>query len=324
MMDDLRCLGPEATFAVQTIVEALHIAPTVEQEAAASALKKSDASPVTVADFGVQALVGARLARDFPNDSLVAEEDSSALRAGDAADLKARVTGLVRRVDERIRPDQVLEWIDRGAGTTGRRFWALDPVDGTKGLLRGGQFVIALALIESGAVQLGVLGCPRLALGEGGVAVAVRGRGAWWGTRVDESFMRLSVSDTDDPACARVLHSFEAAHSDVERLQRVLRTLGTSAPPVLMDSQAKHVVVASGGADVLLRFPKDAAHHDSIWDQAAGSVLIEEAGGRVTDLLGRSLDFSTGRRLLRNEGLVASNGVLHETVLAAVRQSTGC
>jgi tRNA nucleotidyltransferase (CCA-adding enzyme) len=87
-----------------------------------------------------------------------------------------------------------------------------------------------------------------------------------------------------------------------------------------MDSQAKHVVIASGGADVLLRFPSEKGGHDAIWDQAAGSLLIEEAGGRVTDLRGRTLDFSAGRHLLYNEGLIASNGLLHDAALAAVRQ----
>lgn len=92
-------------------------------------------------------------------------------------------------------------------------------------------------------------------------------------------------------------------------------------PPWLMDSQAKHVVIASGGADVLLRFPTQKGVHDAAWDQAAGSVLIEEAGGRVTDLAGRRLDFSAGRRLTSNDGLVATNGVLHDDVLNAIQQA---
>jgi 3'-phosphoadenosine 5'-phosphosulfate (PAPS) 3'-phosphatase len=88
-----------------------------------------------------------------------------------------------------------------------------------------------------------------------------------------------------------------------------------------MDSQAKHAVIASAAADVLLRFPTQRGVHDAIWDQAAGSVIIEEAGGCVTDLAGRRLDFSAGRYLSRNAGLVATNGVLHDAVLNAVRRT---
>jgi 3'(2'), 5'-bisphosphate nucleotidase len=323
-----RDLGHEAMLAMQAVTEALRVARIVEHEAAGGALTKDDDSPVTVADFSVQALIARRLGRDFPNDNLVAEEDASALRAIGSVGVLARVVDLVRHVDGSSAPDGILEWIDRGGGSPGKRFWTLDPIDGTKGLLRGGQYVVALALIVDGVVQVGVLGCPHLLPGEGavrhgsgGMAVAVRGLGAWWSPLADNSLQRLFVSRVDDPGRMRVLHSFEASHGDVGRLSRAISALGTRVPTIPMDSQAKHVVIASGGADVLLRFPSDKGRHDAIWDQAAGSLLIEEAGGRVTDLRGRTFDFSAGRHLLYNEGLIASNGVLHDAVLAAVRRS---
>jgi 3'(2'), 5'-bisphosphate nucleotidase len=116
-----------------------------------------------------------------------------------------------------------------------------------------------------------------------------------------------------------VKHSFETPHNDVQALRHVVETLRVERPAWLMDSQAKHAVLASGAADVLLRVPAQHGFHDAIWDQAAGSILIEEAGGRVTDLAGRALDFSSGRHLSRNKGLVATNGLLHDAVLKAVR-----
>jgi 3'(2'), 5'-bisphosphate nucleotidase len=88
-----------------------------------------------------------------------------------------------------------------------------------------------------------------------------------------------------------------------------------------MDSQAKHVTVAAGVCDLLMRVPPDTTFHDSIWDQAAGALLIEEAGGRVTDFLGQPLDFTAGPRLLRNEGVVASNGRLHPAALDAIHRA---
>jgi 3'(2'), 5'-bisphosphate nucleotidase len=117
-----------------------------------------------------------------------------------------------------------------------------------------------------------------------------------------------------------VVHSFEARHGDPERLAQLLRSLGLVAPPLLMDSQAKHVTVAAGSSDLLIRFPPSPDFHDAVWDQAAGSLLIEEAGGRVTDLTGRPLDFASGRRLSRNAGLLASNGVLHPATLEVLRR----
>ena len=321
-----RRLGREAALAMQTVADAVDLARTVERNVAADALSKDDASPATVADFSVQALVAARLARDFSSDTVVAEEDGSALR--DAPHLAARVADCVRLADAALYVDQVLALIDRGRGSPGRRFWTLDPIDGTKGLLRGAQYAVALALLEDGVVKIGVIGCPRLSLGEpsdargnGGIAVAVRGRGAWWSGDSSGSLVRLCVSHASEPQHARVLHAFETAHSDATLLRHVVNALGVERAPWLMDSQAKHAVVASGAADFLLRFPTPQSYREAIWDEAAGSLLIEEAGGRVTDLVGRRLDFSAGRRLSRNVGLVATNGVLHEAVLEAIRNA---
>ena len=68
----------------------------------------------------------------------------------------------------------------------------------------------------------------------------------------------------------------------------------------------------------VVRFPR-AGYEECIWDHAAGSILVDEAGGRVTDASGAPLDFSLGRRLSGNQGLVVTNGVVHDAVLAAVR-----
>ena len=102
---------------------------------------------------------------------------------------------------------------------------------------------------------------------------------------------------------------------------RSVRTLGVHTPPALTDSQAKHALVAAGRADLLIRVPATKSYRDKIWDQAAGSLIVEEAGGRVTDLNGDRLDFGAGRLLTANEGVIASNGVLHDAVLEAVQRA---
>ncbi len=88
-----------------------------------------------------------------------------------------------------------------------------------------------------------------------------------------------------------------------------------------MDSQAKYAVLAAGEGDVLLRLisPSRPDYREKIWDQAAGSIVIEEAGGRITDLDGKPLDFSHGRTLAKNRGILATNGHLHDAVLARLR-----
>jgi hypothetical protein len=95
--------------------------------------------------------------------------------------------------------------------------------------------------------------------------------------------------------------------------------LGITLPPVRLDSQCKYAVVARGEASIYLRLPTRPGYEEKIWDHAAGCVIVKEAGGAVTDVRGRPLDFSRGSTLALNSGVVASNGVLHYRVLDAVR-----
>jgi 3'(2'), 5'-bisphosphate nucleotidase len=206
----------------------------------------------------------------------------------------------------------------------------LDPIDGTKGFLRGDQYAIALALILSGKVQVGVLGCPNLVEGhrsqmggEGSLLVAVRGEGAWWASLMDETaaIKPVRVSDRDGAAEARLLRSFESGHTNVSQVDLFADALGVQAEPVRMDSQAKYAVLAAGYGEIYLRLlsPKQPDYREKIWDQAAGSLIVEEAGGRVTDLQGRPLDFSRGRTLANNRGVLATNGRLHEAALQGLK-----
>ena len=57
---------------------------------------------------------------------------------------------------------------------------------------------------------------------------------------------------------------------------------------------------------------------ENIWDHAAGAIIVAEAGGKVTDIFGRNLDFSKGRKLTGNKGIIASNGTIHSAVIKAV------
>jgi 3'(2'), 5'-bisphosphate nucleotidase len=337
-------LGPIVTVASEVVRDATRFMRSTKRGAIACTFTKTNGSPVTVADFAVQAFIASRLGLHFPEDRLVAEEDARALRSDAPGGVGDRVLRLVRRMlpGTGVEQEQMCAWIDSGRHVCGQRFWTLDPIDGTQGLLRGGQYAIALALVVDGTVEIGMVGCPRLSMtrafasqavvsdravlaaaddgADGGVAIAVRNRGAWWMPLDSGRLTRLSVSRESDPAHTRALHSRESRHGDVDELRRILRALGSSAPPILTDGQAKHVLLAAGAADLLVRIPVDPGYHESIWDQAAGALLVEEAGGRVTDLGGLPLDFTTGRRLLRNTGLIASNGLLHDAVLGAVRE----
>ncbi len=312
--------NPEIKFALHAVRQATSLVKQVQSEMVSPALTKDDRSPVTVADFAAQALIGNLLNESFPEDPLIGEEDSTVLQTPEERPTLERITEFVNRFTSGATPEKVCQWIDRGSAESAPRYWTLDPIDGTKGFLRGDQYAVAFALVEDGQVQVGVLGCPNL--DSLSLVVAARGQGAWV-TSLDEgtSFHRLHVSERADPAQARLLRSFESGHTNVSQIDVFADALGVAAEPVCMDSQAKYAVLAAGQGEMYLRLlsAKRPDYREKIWDQAAGSIVIEEAGGRVTDLDGVALDFTRGRTLADNRGICATNGYLHEAALKALK-----
>lgn len=325
--------SPEAQFALELIRSGSELARRIRAETSVRFLIKEDRSPVTLADMGIQAIAGALLEIYFPPAILVAEEDADYLKTSKGEKDLERITKYVRPFFPDATPEKVCRWIEKGKSEPAGSFWTLDPIDGTKGFLRGGQYAIALAFIKNGKVEIAALGCPELefqghkALGRGIGIFAARGQGCWAASldSLKESgrWIRLAVSKCREIRHARILDSFDPEHKNIEKNQRIREALGTQADPVPLDSLAKHVVIAAGGAEIFFRtLPrKDPEHREKIWDVAAGALAIEEAGGRVTDLEGRELDFGVGRTLSKNPGLVATNGFLHQEVLGALREA---
>jgi 3'(2'), 5'-bisphosphate nucleotidase len=313
--------NPEIQFAVRAVRQAALLVQQIQAELVTPALTKDDRSPVTVADFAAQAAVGRLLSRTFPHDALVAEEDARTLSQKDGGGALALVTQFASRLQPGADAEQVRAWINYNRVDAAQRFWTLDPIDGTKGFLRGDQYATALALVVDGQVQIGVLGCPNLEdgyrpdlEGVGSLVIAARGQGTWVAAlAAPERFERLRVSERSDPKAARILRSFEAGHTNADQIGEFALALGVQAEPLRMDSQAKYALLAAGKGDILLRLlsAERPDYKEKIWDQAAGSLVLEEAGGSITDLEGRRLDFTTGRSLQNNRGVLASNGRYH-------------
>jgi len=317
--------SPEVITAIQAIQAASELCQKVSRELPSmGALQKSDRSPVTVADFGSQAIICRIIRERFPGDPIVAEEDSEALRDPKNSRALDLVTLYVKESLTEATSEKVCSWIDYSSQTPDARFWTLDPIDGTKGFLRGDQYAIALALIEKGEVRLGLLGCPNLyswgrptGTQKGCLFLALKGKGAVQTNMKGEERTVLSVSNVADPSGANFAESFEPDHADHLAHLRLAKKLNITAPSLRMDSQAKYGLVARGEAALYLRIPSpdDPAYREKIWDHAAGSIIAEEAGGKVTDLKGQALDFLHGIRMERNVGILVSNRILHEVVL---------
>jgi len=312
-----------------------------------------------VADFAAQAVINTVLSQAFPDDPIVGEEDAADLRAStpESDVLRTRVVELADDVlaqPPRVQAGEHAEWglgrrwgadallgaIDRGCHIGGRtgRMWTLDPIDGTKGFLRGGQYAVCLALLVDARVELGVIGCPNLPItstptanddDKGALFVAVRGHGTHQlplsprvtdaqSTQQQQLQLHMPLLALHDLS---FLEAVEKAHSALDTNARVAARLGVRSAPVRMDSQAKYGVLArgDGGGGVYLRLPVAGGYQEKIWDHAPGSLLVEEAGGVISDYRGRPLDFGLGRTLGENFGVVAARKEVHAEVIAAVR-----
>ncbi|EFJ43494.1 hypothetical protein VOLCADRAFT_65837 [Volvox carteri f. nagariensis] len=336
------------------------------QLSAEERVDKKDDSPVTVADYGAQAVVAWALQRADPSSrlSMVAEEDSAELRRPAGRPMLERITQLINSViseaepGAQLSPEEVLELIDLGGspgGPTGRH-WVLDPIDGTRGFVGMRQYAVCLGMLQDGEVVLGVLGCPNLPQGSvveedglegaaqraaaaaaaaagssssttttssgssvGCLFSAHRNHGAYAEPLWDESSapVQIRVEDVSDPRDARFMESVESRHSSHSTTAAMARELGVVLPPLRMDSQVKYGLLSRGCASIFMRFPPP-AYKEKIWDHAAGFVIVEEAGGLVTDAAGVRLDFSRGRFLHPlDRGIIAAPPALHEQLVKA-------
>ncbi|RSH86895.1 uncharacterized protein EHS24_005173 [Apiotrichum porosum] len=341
-------LRPEADLAILSVLRGCYLTKSVQDTLVSKdTVIKKDKSPVTVADLSAQALISLHLLDHFPTDLIIGEEDTSELRANEP--LRNKVVGLVNdgfdRVEgwgkgDKFTTEQILSAVDAGSapGGTKGRYWTIDPVDGTSGFIRHQQFAVCLALIVDGQVELGVIGCPNLGPepakigeeiipnGKGVLMIAVRGEGSWSRPLDSEVYTRLSLPPTP-PASNPLtfLESVEAGHSAHGIQARIGEILGVQRPSLRMDSQAKYACLGRGEGGVYLRIPtkysggKD--YQEKIWDHASGSLLIAESGGVCTDMNGKPLDFSVGRTLSGNEGIVAAGSEMHARAVEAVKKA---
>ncbi|KAA1103693.1 hypothetical protein PGTUg99_005150 [Puccinia graminis f. sp. tritici] len=324
-----------------------------------ASITKVDRSPVTVGDYTVQALLNFILSKYFPDDEIVGEEDSSELlKTTDKKHLQQIIDftneGLKEdrlsiptdeekwskfRSQPALTEDELVKLIDLGKSAGGkpgenRRFWTLDPIDGTKGFLRGGQYAICLALIVDGEAVLGVIGTPNLPLKgipsptdtepTGVLFLAEKGSGAFQRALGVDEYTEIKMKPHERGSLGRegtFCESFDAGHSNQHVTGDIAQKLNmlNAQSPIRIDSQAKYCVLARGDSDVYLRFPTQADYQEKIWDHAAGSIIISEAGGKVVDLDGKPLDFSGGRTLSNNHPgfLACHNQVLVDVLKAA-------
>ena len=229
----------------------------------------------------------------------------------DATFVTAADTAIERVVRERIGaqfPDHGLVGEEYGElpSASGRR-WIIDPIDGTHNYMRGVPiFATLLALETDGRLVVGVVSAPALgrrwfAWREGGAWAAVTGADGWQ----PETATPLHVSDVERLDEASLVYSSIADLLASGLVPGVLGTLGAAWRDRGLGDFYGYMLVAEGAAEAMLEADL------KIWDLAAPRAVLEAAGGRLSDLSGASA--------MPTRGVLATNGRMHESLLASLR-----
>ena len=286
---------------------------------ASDSTSKTDASPVTIADYGSQAALNLLLLHTLAGEAAVSsllsgagapasfrvlgEESASSLEEGDPALLAA----VLAAFSSAMAPKAELAGVVAGGGSSaaggawtstdvlralaagscqgglacegegeGRGYWTMDPIDGTKGYLRGGQYAVGLAYIRDGTPVLAVMACPCLPLPTwegssspsplGALFAATLGGGATQEPLFAEGAAAAAAAAQPTPITTTpagpapkpaqhltLCESFESGHSNRAVSEAVARALGLVKPPIRMDSMGKYALVARGCGDVYFR-----------------------------------------------------------------------
>ncbi|KAI0405400.1 carbohydrate phosphatase [Xylaria palmicola] len=316
-------------------------------------VEKDDLSPVTIADFAIQALLTATIHSVFPGDKFVGEESAAELRENPS--LQNRVWELLLRLqDDEANslcklpqsPEQMCEMIDKcGHGEPGGpgsgRIWVFDPIDGTKTFVRREAYAINVALLQDGRQVLSVVGCPTLPAnadgpvdnstvdptGLGSIVFAARG----WGTYVRPLFetsgevvpRKIEPHTTHGTtADLRAVSCYHMLDSGVDNAhEAIMARLGiTTKGCDFLAWVLRWVALGLGLANMTVWVYKKRERTGKIWDHAGAMLLFEEVGGKITDIDGKDIDLTVGRKLAANHGFVAAPKDLHDEVLKTVQR----
>lgn len=227
---------------------------------------KKDETPLTIADTTINRLVIERIAGEFPEHSVLGEEESS-------------------RKDSRYA-------------------WVCDPVDGTLPYSHGlPMATFSLALCEDGVPIIGVVYDPFMDR----MFYASRGNGAYCNDqqiRVTRNGLDRAVIDIEGLGGPVPVLPLDNSFRD-DLIEKGVK------PVQLWSSILPSVLVASG------QFAAVIMNGSTIQDGAAVKIIVEEAGGRVTDIYGNNQRYDELSR-----GFIASNGIVHDELVALVRDKS--
>jgi len=225
--------------------------------------------PVTVADREASRIIVAGLARTFPNDGILSEEE-------------------IDHIHTRLSKDRV---------------WIIDPIDGTAGFVdHDGDFAIQIGLAELGVPVLGVVYQPFQEI----MSYAVKGGGSFTSTAEGEPVQHF----TSDKNALRQMTMAISRHHPSNRLSRIIKEFSVANTVSRGSVGLKVSLLVDRTADIYI----SPGARTKLWDTCAPQVILEEAGGKFTDMFGLELIYDTADLQNRN-GLLATNGAAHDAAV---------
>jgi 3'(2'), 5'-bisphosphate nucleotidase len=252
------------------------------------------------------ALAAAEVVRTFVGKPLEVES-----KAGDEPVTQADYAANRLIVDRLARefPDDVIlseEIPDDGSRHGATRVWMVDPIDGTRDFILGDSgYAVMIGLSVNGRPMVGAVSQPLT----GKTYLGVVGDGAWM-SREGEEPLPLHTSTLTGPTGIRLVASKSHRTPRIDAIRRALQiedeiNIGSVGLKMGLVAEAdRDLYVYTGG-------------RTKIWDTCGPEAILTAAGGRVTDLDGRPLTY-VARELFNQRGIVASNGPLHDRVLAVI------
>ncbi|KAI2612441.1 carbohydrate phosphatase [Hypoxylon fragiforme] len=317
-------------------------------------LEKDDLSPVTIADFAIQALLTATIHQAFPDDKFVGEESAADLRSNPL--LLDRVWALLQTLNGDdtkslcVLPEspekmcEMIDWCGFGepGGPLAGRVWVFDPIDGTKTFVQREAYAINVALLEGSKQVLSIVGCPTIAAdasspitntsldptGQGSIVFAAKGYGTYvrpLTASPDDQTQNRKIQPHANDESSQILrpvscyNMLDSGVDDVHQL--VMDRLGIETKGCdLLAWVLRWVTLGVGLANVTIWVYKKRSRTGKIWDHAGAMLLFEEVGGKITDVDGKPIDLGVGRLMTANHGFVAAPKAIHANVLQTVQQ----
>ncbi|KAI0882081.1 carbohydrate phosphatase [Annulohypoxylon maeteangense] len=344
----------ELQVAIGAIQAAAKLSQGVISKADKGVIAKDDLSPVTVADFAIQALLTATVHHAFPHDRFVGEEAAAELRENPVLLERVwellqslrdeEVSQLCRLPESREAMCEMIDWCGFGepGGARAGRVWVFDPIDGTKTFVEGMAYAINVALLEGSRQVLSVVGCPTLAFdaiapvtntsldptGRGCIAFAVKGYGTYVRPLVVPSTAEVQVrrieplAEMESSQILRPVSCYNMLDSGVDDVHNIImqRLNVESQGCDLLAWVLRWVTLGLGLANMTVWVYKKRERTGKIWDHAGAMLLFEEIGGYITDIDGKPIDLGVGRKMTANHGFVAAPKAIHPLVLKTTQE----